>query len=623
MALTSTISRFQQIMALITLGTPITEVLEAIIFAVQAEDPDIACSVYLLDPDTRLLRLAAAPSLPAQYRVQVNEAPMAPDIGSCPAAAYSNQRVICEDVLTDPRWELIRSLVADTGLRACWSQPIRGAQGEVLGTFAIYRRRTGAPTEGDVYFLEAAAELASLAIGRVRGEEALRAARQSAEAAEVAMRHLALHDTLTGLANRTAFNERLAAHLAADGHGPGLLLIDLDGFKQVNDTRGHHVGDELLRLVAGRLRRVCDGRRLDISRLGGDEFAVLIPHDQVPAAEHLAARIIDSLSQPYALGADTRADVSASIGIALAPRHGNTGQALLSRADLALYAAKAAGKSTYRLFCENLENRIQERSRLRAHLQAALQGNDGLFVFYQPVLDGRTRKVTTREALARWHDPQRGWTAPREFIPVAESCDLIDQIGDFVLNRACQEAAAWQDDARVAVNISAAQLGKGTLAPAVQAALTRSGLPPVRLELEITEGAMLGDEHDGIADLHLIRGMGVHVVLDDFGTGNSSLTRLRAFPFDKIKIDGSVVHDALEHLESAACIHTIAALGRRLGLTTVAEGVETQAHLQLALAEGCVEVQGYFCGRPAPAARDADAVAMLTAIPADKESTAA
>ncbi|MFT4183361.1 MAG: EAL domain-containing protein [Rhizobium sp.] len=429
--------------------------------------------------------------------------------------------------------------------------------------------------------------------------------------AEKRIRQLAHYDTLTDLANRITFNEQMEASLAAPGTGPGLLFIDLDGFKLVNDTRGHRVGDELLRQVAGRLRTVCKDPALTIGRLGGDEFAVLIPHDDIQALEQLAGQIIGALSAPYVLEHNRQVQIGASIGIALAPIHGETGETLLARADIALYAAKAAGKGTYRFFSDEMESRIQERVRLQARLRASLQTREGLFVFYQPIIDALTKKVTAREALIRWHHPQRGWISPGEFVPIAEQSGLIDQLGEFVLNTACLDAAGWEDGARVAVNISAAQLGKGTMVPAILAALTRTGLPPDRLEVEVTETAMLDDEHGGVGDLRRIRDMGVRVALDDFGTGYSSLTHLRAFPFDKIKIDGSFVRDALERPESAAVVRAIADLGKRLGVTTVAEGVETEAHLKRVLEEGCSEVQGFFYGRPEPSARDAATVAAL------------
>ncbi|WP_320188749.1 putative bifunctional diguanylate cyclase/phosphodiesterase (plasmid) [Agrobacterium rosae] len=424
--------------------------------------------------------------------------------------------------------------------------------------------------------------------------------------AERQIRHLAHYDTLTGLANRVTFNENMDAALALPGDGPALLFVDLDGFKMVNDTRGHRVGDDLLREVANRLRAVCEEPSMTIGRLGGDEFAILVPHVETSALETFASRIIETLSLPY-----DQILIGASIGIAIAPIHGDTGEALLARADIALYAAKAAGKGTHRTFSEDMESRIQERVRLRAKLRTSLATRQGMFVFYQPIIDAHTKKITAREALVRWHHPERGWISPAEFVPIAEESGLIDQLGEFVLNTACFDAAGWSDAARVAVNVSAAQLGKGTITSTILAALARSGLSPDRLEIEVTETAMLDDENGAIGDLRRIRDMGVRVALDDFGTGYSSLTHLRAFPFDKIKIDGSFVKDAVERPESAAIVRAIADLGKRLGVTTVAEGVETEAHLIRVLEEGCTEVQGYFYGKPVPSERDAGAIAEL------------
>ena len=336
-----------------------------------------------------------------------------------------------------------------------------------------------------------------------------------------------------------------------------------------------------------------------------------MPHGRIRALEQLSAGIIETLSAPYALEHSRNIQIGASIGIAIAPSHGNTGESLLARADMALYAAKAAGKGTWRVFSEDMESRIQERMRLQAKLRDSLQTREGLFVFYQPIIDVHTKKVTAREALIRWHHPERGWISPAEFIPVAEQSGLIDQIGDFVLDTACRDAAEWEDGARVAVNVSAAQLGKGTIANTVLDALTRAGLSPERLEVEVTETAMLQDEHGGIGDLRRLRDMGVRVALDDFGTGYSSLTHLRAFPFDKIKIDGSFVRDAIQRPESAAVVGAIADLGKRLGVTTVAEGVETEAHLHRVLEEGCDEVQGFFYGRPEPSRKDEELIRSL------------
>ncbi len=426
--------------------------------------------------------------------------------------------------------------------------------------------------------------------------------------AENRIRQLAHYDTLTGLANRVTFKEQLEASLALRGEGPVLLFIDLDGFKMVNDTEGHRVGDELLACVAARLRALCDRPGIAIGRLGGDEFAVMMPFDALPRIEAFASEIISGLSAPYGIGAHRQLHIGASIGIAVAPRHGETGDTLLARADIALYVAKAAGKGTHRIFSEQMEDRIHERMRLHSDLRDSLEEGQGLFLFYQPIVDIATRRTTCREALMRWYHPARGWVSPAEFIPVAEQSSLIDQLGEFQLETACREAASWEDGARVAVNVSAAQFGKGTIAQIVLSALTRSGLSPDRLEIEITETAMLGDERGVTTELRRIRGMGVRVALDDFGTGYSSLTHLRSFPFDKIKIDGSFVKDAVKRTESAAVVRAIADLGKRLGVTTVAEGVETEAHLTRVIEEGCTEVQGYYFGRPSPSKSDMAAV---------------
>lgn len=417
--------------------------------------------------------------------------------------------------------------------------------------------------------------------------------------AESRIHQLAHFDVLTGLANRITFSKQLEARLS-EGADVSLLLIDLDGFKLVNDTRGHPVGDQLLKVVAERLNIAFDGAETLVSRLGGDEFTVLIPHARLAEVQRLAVRVLSALSMPYAIGDEGLLHLGASIGIVQAPLHGSTSKMLMRRADIALYAAKAAGKGVYKLFSDNMEARIEERHQLLADLGVSLAAGTELFVYYQPIVDVPTKKVTAREALIRWNHPQRGWVSPGVFIPIAEQSGLIDRIGAFVLSTACVDAAGWADKARVAVNVSATQLGKGTIKGAVVAALSASGLAPDRLEIEVTETAIVDDEHRSLSELHELRDMGVRIALDDFGTGYSSLTHLRAFPFDKIKIDGSFVRDAVSSPECAAVVRAVADLGKRLGVTTVAEGVETEEHFRCVVEEGCMEVQGYHFGKPAP-----------------------
>lgn len=429
--------------------------------------------------------------------------------------------------------------------------------------------------------------------------------------AENRIRQLARCDTLTGLANRATFREQLSAGLELSGQELALLFIDLDGFKIVNDTNGHMVGDALLCQVADRLRRNCAYPGITVGRLGGDEFAVVVERCPIHHAVALAGDLVDTLTAPYRMADGRQLLIGASIGVVHAPSCGRDAETLLLRADIALYAAKAAGKGTFMVFAPQMEARIQERVSLEASLRSALQSQMDLLVFYQPILDIGTGQVTTREALLRWFNPERGWIAPSEFIAVAEDCGLIDQLGELVLRRACQDAMGWQDGARVAVNVSPKQLSKGTLEPLVRTVLSATGLPADRLELEITENALLDGALDGLSELRKLRQIGVRVAIDDFGTGFSSLAHLRAFPFDKIKIDGSFVRDAVPRPDCAAVVHAIADLGKRLGVITVAEGVETEAHLARVTEEGCTEVQGYLLGRPMPDARDSERVAAI------------
>lgn len=433
--------------------------------------------------------------------------------------------------------------------------------------------------------------------------------------AEDRIRELAHNDPLTGLPNRTTFREQLDAALA-DGERVAVLFIDLDGFKTVNDMLGHRTGDALLERVAKRLLTVCRGPAVAVGRLGGDEFSVLLSATDRAAAEAFADRVVTTLGAPYRLTRGRHVRIGACVGIALAPEHGTDSDTLLSHADIALYAAKAAGSGVARTFCAEMARRITQRVELEAALRGALEDRDRLFVFYQPIVDVATGRVTTREALIRWHDAERGWIPPGEFVPVAEQSGLIEQLGQFVLQSACRTAAQWDDEVRVAVNISAEQLGKGSLVGSVTGALEEAGLHPDRLEIEVTETALIGHEEAGVAELHELREAGVRVALDDFGTGYSSLSHLRAFPFDKIKIDGSFVRDAVERPDCAAVVRGVAALGRALGATTVAEGVETQAQLDRARAEGCTEVQGYIYGHPEPDEADAPRVDALGATPA-------
>ncbi len=430
---------------------------------------------------------------------------------------------------------------------------------------------------------------------------------------EARIAHMAHHDALTDLANRVLFRERLEQALAHTGRGEdvAVLCMDLDRFKEVNDTLGHAMGDALLKIVAERLRASI--READIvARIGGDEFAILQPNAPQPAsAEGLARRIIDAISRPYELEGQ-QVVLGTSVGVSVAPGDGRTPDQVLRNADLALYRAKGDGRGTYRFFEAGMDAAAQTRRRLELDLRTALA--TGAFeLHYQPLVNLDRNQVSTFEALLRWNHAERGRVPPDEFIPLAEETGLIVEIGEWVLRQACAEAARWPDEVRVAVNLSAVQFNTGNIVELVSDALSDARLPPPRLELEITESALLENTELAFDTLCKLRKMGVRVALDDFGVGYSSLSYLRQFAFDKVKIDRSFIRDMATDLRSVAIIQTVIGLGASLDMVTVAEGVENSDQLHCLRAFGCTEVQGYFISQPKPAA---DVALLLTAIPA-------
>ena len=414
---------------------------------------------------------------------------------------------------------------------------------------------------------------------------------------------LAHHDTLTGLANRVQLREHIEKTVTDVGGGGGaaVLCLDLDNFKTVNDTLGHSVGDMLLCAVAKRLQALLRDQDL-VSRTGGDEFAIVQsgaePAMQTAAA--LAARIVETLGAPFEIG-DHTVVIGASVGIAIAPDDGSDPDQLLKNADMALYRAKGAGRAQFHFFETEMDVRAQARRLLELDLRKAVAA-DEFELFYQPIVNLAENRITGFEALLRWNHPTRGRVAPGEFIPLAEETGLIVPIGEWVVRRACRDANLWPSDLNVAVNVSPVQFRNKSLAMTVTSAVASSGLLPRRLELEITETVLMHDTRETMATLQQLQLLGVRISMDDFGTGYSSLSYLRSFPFDKIKIDQSFVRDLIDKPDAIGIIRAIAGLGRSMGVTTTAEGVETQEQLDQMREEGCTEVQGYFYSRPVPAA---------------------
>jgi diguanylate cyclase (GGDEF)-like protein len=413
--------------------------------------------------------------------------------------------------------------------------------------------------------------------------------------------HMARHDALTNLPNRVLFHEQLEQGLRRAGSNDQLavLCLDLDHFKDINDSLGHPIGDALLKEVGRRLKSTV-GEHDTVARLGGDEFAVVqIGRSEEAAARALAGRLVEVISAPYEID-DHQIVIGVSIGISLSPQDGNNPDELLKNADLALYRAKADGRGTYRFFETGMDARAQARRLLEMDLRAALQ-RDEFQPYYQPIRDVASDRVVAFEALMRWNHPQRGLISPINFIPLAEETGLIVQLGEFVLRSACADAATWPDDVDVAVNLSPVQFKSPNLIAIVTEALKASGLAAHRLELEITESVLLQNSEATLTTLHELRGMGVRISLDDFGTGYSSLSYLRSFPFDKIKIDRSFVSELATRQDSMAIIRAVTGLGRSLGIVTTAEGVENDAQLELLRREGCTQVQGFLFSMPRPA----------------------
>jgi diguanylate cyclase (GGDEF)-like protein/PAS domain S-box-containing protein len=409
--------------------------------------------------------------------------------------------------------------------------------------------------------------------------------------------HVARHDPLTGLPNRMKFNETLKETLSrSDGAEVAVLLLDLDDFKEINDTRGHPVGDALLRHVAERLTKVTE-RAGPLARLGGDEFAVIHAVSVSGMAPlELADHVVEAMKEPFEIEGDQlRAGVS--VGVTVTRRLGQAMEELFKEADIALYQAKADGGGTARLYEAAMQEAIHTRQALKHDLFFALERGE-LSLAYQPLMDLSSGRIRCFEALLRWQHPARGEVSPVEFIPLAEETGLILPIGEWVLAQACREANTWPQDVSVAVNVSPVQFRSGSLPLRVTAALAASGLMPSRLELEITESVLLNDSEANLELLHALKLLGISIALDDFGTGFSSLSYLRTFPFDKIKLDRSFVGDIGVSHHSEAIIEAVGSLGRSLSMTTTAEGVETVEQLEWLSARGWMQVQGYLIGRP-------------------------
>jgi diguanylate cyclase (GGDEF)-like protein len=418
---------------------------------------------------------------------------------------------------------------------------------------------------------------------------------------EARIAHLAHHDALTGLPNRVLLNQQLELALARAKRGENIAahFLDLDYFKTVNDTLGHAVGDKLLKMVAERLRAL--SREADIiARMGGDEFAILQADIAQPAdAGTLALRVIEAVSRPYDIDGQL-VNIGTSVGIAMGPGDGLNPDLLMRNADLALYQAKEDGRGAFRFFQPEMDAQMQERRSMEVDMRKALAANQ-FELHYQPIVNLATNEISAFEALLRWRHPERGLIPPGTFIPLAEEIGFILPLGEWAMRQACATAASWPDGIKVAVNLSPVQFRNPGLVQVIMSALAASGLPPERLEIEITETILLQNSETTLDILYQLRALGVMIAMDDFGTGYSSLSYLQSFPFDRIKIDRSFVKDIGESVGSINIVRAVVAMAKGLGMATTAEGVETEEQREKVRSEGCTEMQGFLFSKPLPA----------------------
>ncbi|WP_305806027.1 EAL domain-containing protein [Stenotrophomonas sp. YIM B06876] len=552
--------------------------------------PQVIASVLRVDAEGRL-RTLAGPSLPQAYSDSIDGVMIGPRVGSCGTAAWCGQTVVASDIASDPNWEGIRHLALDHGLAACWSTPIKSSDDRVLGTFAFYYRQPHAPDPFHQLLVEVSVHLCALALER--------------EEARSRIRKLAFYDDLTGLPNRNLLHAQADQAISAartTGNVLAVLFIDLDRFKQVNDSLGHPAGDELLRTIARRLQEEVGPQDI-VGRLAGDEFVVVLTPCDAQAAAERTERIQRRLSRSLSL-ADIALRPSASIGISVFPHDGPDMETLLHRADMAMYQAKHSGRNGFRFFSHEMDKVAQERLALEAALREALE-DGGLQLHYQPQINLQEHSLHSVEALARWRHPTLGQIPPGRFIALAEECGLIGDLDQWALRTACRQLARWRRQGvgvpSISVNLSPTNFHNLDLPQQIAQILQAEALAPADLTVEITEDVLLDNNPATLCTLEAVRALGVRLSMDDFGTGYSSLSYLRQLPISELKLDRSFVCDIEHDAVAAALTRAILHIGHSLQLDVVAEGVESAEQLRLLGEQGYRVVQGFHFTPALPA----------------------
>jgi len=592
-------ARFHQLVAshnrvheLIAVGAPLREVLVELVEGIERHDPSVIPCVVLLDREAGALRPGAAPSLPPHYFAAIDGVVIGPNVGTCGSAAWSGQLTITEDIAEDPKWAPIRDFAVGAGLRHCWSMPIKASAGEVLGTLALYGPHPRRPLPEHLTLIEDGARLAGIAIERHRALEKLI--------------HDARHDGLSGLPNRTAIFELLDEAIARiePGSSVGVLFVDLDGLKTLNDTLGHDRADEMIREVGDRLSRAVRSSDF-VGRFGGDEFVVVAEEIATEEeASKLGFRLLEAISEPLP-GIDSTV-VTASIGIAIMGSCGADAREAIRRADSAMYAAKRAGGDRMVFFSGSRRTHEGRRLALGRELRDA-ETRGELGIVFQPVFELATNEIVAVEALLRWDSPTLGMVPPAEFIPVAEDAGSIVPIGAWVLRESCETIRRIAEQAgqpvELSVNVSARQLAHPGFARSVQLILSHAEFSADQLTLELAEAALIRADAVTARTLHELESHGICIVLDDFGTGVSSLSWLKEHPVSAIKIDRSFIGGLAHDIRDQAIVSSLVAMSRALGCTVTGEGVETVEQLAALRTLDCERAQGFLLARPMPAAQ--------------------